>query len=101
MPSFRRLLDRVRTLLLGLPEPCCPTPEGNQTSGSTTIAHNPSPEMWGAILIHARRRRVQRQGLVPTPTRFIEPGPAMPVRAYAYPPNGQARVLALSAREAR
>ncbi|MDX2544227.1 hypothetical protein ACOT81_21665 [Streptomyces sp. WI04-05B] len=96
-----RLLERVRTLVLGPPAFSSPTPDADRDDGSGVIVHDPSPEMWGAILVHARRRRAQRQGLVPTRAWFVELGAALPVRAYAFPPNGQARALTLSAQEVR
>ncbi|WP_371660746.1 hypothetical protein [Streptomyces sp. NBC_00280] len=95
-----RLLERMRTLLLGPPASSSPIPYADREDGSGVIVRDPSPEMWGAILIHARRRRAQRQGLVLAHARDIEPGAATSVRAYAFPPNGQARALALSAQEA-
>lgn len=102
MNLLSRLFERVRTLLLGAPESSRPTPDADREDGSGVTERNPSPEMWGAILIHARRRRAQRQRLALTPARDTGPGADPPVRvAYAFPPNGQARALAVSAREAR
>ena len=100
MHLVSRLLERVRTLLLGPPASSSPISDADREDSSGVIVRDPSPEMWGAILIHARRRRAQRQGLVLAPTRDIEPGAATPVRDYAFPPNGQARALAVSAQEA-
>ena len=101
MNLVQRLLELVRTLLFGLPESGRQTPDADQEDGSSMTVRNPSPEMWGAILIHARRHRTRRQRLAPAPARDIELGAATPVRAYVLPPDGWARALALSAEEAR
>jgi hypothetical protein len=96
-----RLLEQIRTLLFGAPVSSRPTPDADREDGSSVIVRDPSPEMWAAILIHARRRRARLQGLVPAPARDIEPGADSPVRAYVLPPNGRVRVLVVSAQEAR
>ena len=101
MNLVSRLLEQIRTLLFGPPEASCPTPDADREDGSSVIVRNPSPEMWGAILIHARRRRAQRQRLALTPARDTGPGADSPVCVYAFPPAGRARVLVVSAREGR
>ena len=97
-----RLLEQVRTFLLGRPEASLPTAaDADREDGSSVTVRDTSPEMWGAILIHARRRRAQRQEFVRASARGIEPGVDSLVRAYVFPPDGGARTLAASAREAR
>ena len=96
-----RLLEQVRTFLLGRPEASCPTADADREDDSAVTVRDTSPEMWGAILIHARRRWAQRQGLVRAHGRGVEPGADSPVRAYVFPPDERTRALVSSAQEAR
>jgi len=97
-----RLLERVRALLLG------PLESGRATSDPVPDAGRslppvrcPSPEMWGAMLVAARRRRAPH--LWPPEPPAVEDGPVISalVRAYVPLPEQCARPLSLSVGEAR
>ena len=97
----RRLVERARALLLCPREPNRLMPDADREHDSSATERNPSPEMWGAILIHARRHRTERQQRRLTPGSGIDPSAAILVPDYVMAPNGRARGLAWSAEEAR
>ncbi|MGW0826918.1 hypothetical protein [Streptomyces sp. NPDC002845] len=103
MHYVSQALEWVRTLLFGAHSPG----ESTRTisvpaSGPHPTTPCPSPEMWGAILAGARRRRAPRLWPFPEPPAFLTDAvTGALVRAYVLPEDERIRVLAYSAREAR
>jgi len=98
-----RTLERARALLVWARPPSEPTRiPPMPASGPHPTAPCPSPEMWGAILAGARRRRAPH--LWPALQRpAIKDDSAIdaPVRAYVLPEDERTRLLTSATREAR
>lgn len=71
-------------------------------SGGDLPVHHPSPEMWGAILAGARRRRAPHLWPCPQPPAVEDHSIARAlVRAYVLPKDERTLALSSSAREAQ
>jgi hypothetical protein len=98
-----RALDRVRALLVWVRSPggstrITPVP----ASGPHPTVPCPSPDMWGAILAGARRRRAPHLWpVLQRPAIKDDSVIDAPVRAYVLPEDERTRPLACAAREVR
>jgi hypothetical protein len=96
-----RLLERVRALLFGQPNPGCATPDTVSEAGCSLPVCCPSPEMWGAVLVGARRRRAPHLWSRELPTAEDDPVTSALVRPYLPPPEQCAGPLSPTPGEAR
>lgn len=102
MHCVSQALKRVRNSLLGEPAPrdvACAAQA--RSVGPHPIGFSRSPEMWGALLVEARRRRAPQ--LWPSPERPLDEDDFIThalVRAYVLPEDEQTRRLASPMREA-
>lgn len=101
MNRVPRLLELVRALLFGTPESSHATRGTVPDAGHNLPTHRPSPEMWGAVLAGARRRRAPRLWPPELPAVEDDFVTRALVRAYVLPPAQCARLLTPSAGEAR
>lgn len=99
MHLVSQLLAWVRALLFGPPQPGSTVRSAVPQPGPRPAASRPSPDVWGALLAGARRRRAPH--LCP-PTASADPDYVEPlVRAYVLPPQERARVLSATSGEVR
>lgn len=86
-----RLFERVRSLLFAPHESGRATRIAAPEAGRSLPVRCPSPEMWGAVLVGARRRRAPH--LWPPELPAVEDDPVTDalVRAYVPPPEQCAR----------
>ncbi|GEC06581.1 hypothetical protein SSP24_42360 [Streptomyces spinoverrucosus] len=100
MPSVPRALAGLRDRVFGRRAPGTNARTATVRTVLPDSADCPSPEMWGAILAGARRRRAAHLWPAAVPSVW-EPQTSALVRAYVLPPQERARVFVAPAGEAQ
>lgn len=87
----QRLLERVRALLLGTRKSDIATPDSASANERSLPVRCPSREMWGAVLVGARRRRAPHLWPHELPAVEDDLVTKALVRTYVLPRAGEAR----------